>query len=175
MAALDETWTRIRAANEAAGWTGWSLSERDQLEALAEELNRDLRYPVIHCWATNNGRQLTFWCRYCKAHHVHGRHHGPGTMSYYTDDERVATEHPDSPLPDRVWQQYLLRFGQCTYNSRYPGGRGICTCPMGSADGHRAPHCWKADSGYRWHGYVLHEVHANDARACTKPKRTVRR
>ena len=172
---LDETWQRIRAANEAVGWAGWPLAQRDQIEALADDLNRDLRYPVIHCWATNNGSQLTFWCRYCKDYHTHGRHHGPETMSYYLDDERAATEHPDSPLPQHMWHEYLSRFGDCTYNSRYPGGKGFCTCPMGSADGHRVEHCWKEDSAYRGRGYLLHEVPANDKRACAKPKRRTRK
>lgn len=173
-ATLDETWQRIRAANEAVGWAGWPLAQRDQIEALADDLNRDLlRYPVIHAWRTKNGSQLQFWCRYCKDYHVHGRH-SPNDAEYYSHPDRVATENPCSPLPQRMWLRYLSRFANCTFDSRYPGGRGICTCPMGSGDGHRAPHCWRDDSGYKQRGYLLHEVEPEDPRATTKPPRLVR-
>lgn len=39
----EDTWTRIEHANAAAGWpTGWTVAERDQIEALADDLNREL-------------------------------------------------------------------------------------------------------------------------------------
>ena len=169
MAELTETWRRIRAANDAAGWAGWPLAERDQIEALADDLNRELRFTVVHAWATRNGSQLTFWCRYCKTHHVHGRHHGPETVDHYTHASSVASEHPDSPVSERMWREYLSRFGECTYSSWVPGGFGICTCPVGSADGHRVAHCWNTQSPYWATGYRLHEVPANDVRALRKP------
>jgi hypothetical protein len=38
-----ETWSRIEEANKAAGWPNdWTVAERDQMEALAENLNREL-------------------------------------------------------------------------------------------------------------------------------------
>ena len=43
MTLVEETWSRIEEANIAAGWSGdWSLAERDQLEALADEMNLEL-------------------------------------------------------------------------------------------------------------------------------------
>lgn len=169
MTALDETWTRIRAANEAAGWAGWPLAARDQIEAMADDLNRDLRYPIVHAWAVNRGSQLKFWCVGCKGYHVHGRHSGPSFAAWARKAEETA--HPDSPLSAQMWETYVHRVERCTYNIHVPGGRGTCTCPMGSGDGHRAPHCWRADSPFQRYGYVLHEVEPNDARATAKPSR----
>lgn len=169
MAVLDETWTRIRAVNEAVGWGGWTLAERDQLEALANDLNRDLKYPVVHAWATKDGSQLQFWCVGCNTHHVHGRHHGSSFVAW-AREEAEKSAHPSSPLTGRMWAAYTQRFANCTYNPDVPGGRGICTCPMGCGDGHRSPHCWNTYSPYWNHGYRLHEVEPHDARATVKPK-----
>jgi hypothetical protein len=39
----DDAWTRIEEANRAAGWPNdWTVAERDQIEALADDLNREL-------------------------------------------------------------------------------------------------------------------------------------
>jgi hypothetical protein len=39
----EDTWTRIDEANLAAGWPNdWTVAERDQIEALADDLNREL-------------------------------------------------------------------------------------------------------------------------------------
>jgi 3-polyprenyl-4-hydroxybenzoate decarboxylase len=39
----------------------YSVAEKEQINALAKELDRDIElYPVVHCWRTNNGSQLTF-------------------------------------------------------------------------------------------------------------------
>lgn len=171
----EETWERINAANAAAGWpTDFSVAERDQIDALARELDRQLqRYPVIHAWPTNNGSQLTFWCQWCKTHHVHGRHSG---TSYLDAVARANAKENWTPrfgaiLPLRVWKRYLQRFASCRYNPNKPGGRGFCTCPVGSGNGHRVAHCWRTDSAYYDHGYILHEVEPNDARALRKPTR----
>jgi hypothetical protein len=69
---LEEKWSRIEEANMAAGWFGeWSTEERDEIDSLAAKLDREIQlYPVIHAWRTNKGSQLTFWCTYCKDHHV---------------------------------------------------------------------------------------------------------
>jgi len=160
--------------------TNWKVAERDQINALAKELDREVElYPVIHAWRTNyhGGSQLTFWCRYCKDHHVHGRHHGPGT---FRDDENVVQLRttPEGlirriPGMARLWKAYVRRFEQCTYNPDVPGGRGVCTCPIGSGDGHRVAHCWNREPGsYYEHRYILHEVEPNDARATRRPQRT---
>ena len=46
MTLAQETWSRIEEANIAAGWFGeWTLAERDQIEALADDLNRELLAP----------------------------------------------------------------------------------------------------------------------------------
>lgn len=164
MTALTETWGRIREANAAAGWEGWSLAQRDQLEALADDLNRDLKYPVVHAWRTRDGSQLQFWCVGCQALHVHGRHQGSSFVVWSHNAEKSA--HPDSILTDRIWDAYVQRFADCSYNPDVPGGRGFCTCPVGSGDGHRVAHCSNEKSPYWRHGYVLHEVPANDIRAC---------
>lgn len=43
MTLVEETWRRIDQANVAAGWFGeWTVAERDQIEALADELNAEL-------------------------------------------------------------------------------------------------------------------------------------
>jgi len=54
MSQIDDTWQRIAAANRAAGIDrGWSLAERDQMEAAADDLNRELeRSPVVHAWCS---------------------------------------------------------------------------------------------------------------------------
>lgn len=42
MTPFDDTWNRIEACNIAAGWFGeWTVAERDQIEALADDLNRE--------------------------------------------------------------------------------------------------------------------------------------
>ena len=43
MTLVEETWSRINEANIAAGWFGeWTVAERDQIEALADDLNQEL-------------------------------------------------------------------------------------------------------------------------------------
>lgn len=167
------------------GWPDpddWTVAERDQIIAMAkEEDSRVDLFPVVHAWRTryHGGSQLTFWCRYCKDHHVHGRHSGPGR--YVDPDDNVVQVRttPEGlirriPGMARLWKAYVRRFETCRYNPDVPGGRGICTCPMGSGDGHRVAHCWKEDSPYFRHGYILHEVEPEDPRAFTKPKRARR-
>lgn len=155
----DCTWNRIAAANHAAGVDPqWSVAERDQMGALADDLNRELdRFPVVHAWRTKNGSQLTFWCTFCNTHHVHGRH---------GRDTDTRGPRAGSVLPVRLWKAYIKKSDDCT--RRF--GRGFCTCPPGSGDGHRAPHCTNRDGDYYRYGYVLHEVEANDARALDKPR-----
>lgn len=158
---LDETWQRISETNKAAGvQVDWTATERGQMEALADDLNRALeRHPIIHAWRTSNGRQLQFWCKFCKDYHTHGRH---GSASEFNGKDS------GSLLPVRLWRQYVRKYADCTYRF----GRGFCTCPIGSGDGHRAPHCWNRKPGHYYeHGYILREVEPNDARALQKPNR----
>jgi hypothetical protein len=171
MSDLDETWQRIAAANAAAGVDfDLSVAERDQLEALADDLNRELlRFPVIHAWPTKNGSQLQFWCKYCKDHHYHGRHLGPSRidaiMQWDAEDNWVPRA--DAVLPLQLWQRHLQQFAGCQHHD----GRGFCTCPAGSGDGHRGPHCGNRTGDYYHRGYILYEVEPNDARAERKPGR----
>jgi hypothetical protein len=46
----------------------------------------------------------------------------------------------------------------CPLHGDLHNGRAICTCPVGSGDGHRVAHCWTESSPYRKTGYVLREV-----------------
>ncbi|BBY86691.1 hypothetical protein MTOK_24730 [Mycolicibacterium tokaiense] len=153
----DDTWNRIAEANAAAGIdTDWSVAERDQTEALADDLNRELeRFPVVHAWRNKSGSQLQFWCRFCKSHHFHGRHGG-------NPDTRGPGA--GSVLPVRLWKRYIKKFDDCTFRF----GRGFCTCPAGCADGHRAPHCSNRQGDYYTRGYILHEVEPNDYRATSR-------
>lgn len=175
---LDETWQRIDAANKAAGGqVDWTVAERDQMEALADDLNRELeRYPVIHAWRIDNGSGLAFWCKHCKTHHVHGRHGGQGTVEAYNrwDAESNWVPRSDAVLPLWRWKAHLQQFAGCAFNLNFPGGRGICTCPAGSGDGHRAAHCGNREGAWYEHGYILHEVEPNDARALREPQRKPR-
>ena len=158
----DETWQRIAAANRAAGVdAGWTVAQRDQMEALVSDMNFELdRYPVIHAWRSKNGSQLQFWCKFCRDHHFHGRHGG---------NPETRGPRAGSVLPLRLWKRYIKKHADCTHRF----GRGFCTCPAGSGDGHRAPHCWNRQMGeYYRRGYILHEVEPNDSRALRKPKRT---
>jgi hypothetical protein len=42
----EDAWTRIEEANLAARWPNdWTTAERDQIEALADDLNRELLEP----------------------------------------------------------------------------------------------------------------------------------
>ncbi|MCV7230635.1 hypothetical protein [Mycolicibacterium komossense] len=159
MIELDDTWRRIYDANTAAGIaTDWTLAERDQMEALAADMDRELqRYPVIHAWPTANGSQLQFWCTFCKDHHSHGRHGVP-------PEDRLGS--PGSLLSERKWSEYLQMIDSCTFN-----GRGICSCPPGNGDGHRGTHCGNRSGAYYQHGYILHEVRPDDSRAIRKPTR----
>jgi hypothetical protein len=159
MSQPDETWQRIAEANKAAGVDSeWSVAERDQIEALADDLNRELeRYPVIHAWRSKNGSQLQFWCKYCRDHHFHGRH----------GDSDTRRPRAGSVLPLRLWKRHIKKYADCP--RRF--GRGFCTCPMGSGDGPRAAHCSNRDGDYYRHGYTLHEVEPNDSRAFRKPSR----
>ena len=49
---IEDTWNRIEEANLAAGWPNdWTLAERDQIEALAEDLNKELlAAPATRSW-----------------------------------------------------------------------------------------------------------------------------
>lgn len=165
MTILNETWQRIAEANAAAGVADdWTVAERDQMEALADDLNRELEWaPMVYAWRTKNGSQLQFWCQHRKGYHHHGRH---VTGQGYSLDGKAG-----SVLPLRLWKRYVRKIQFCNYNPDAPGGRGFCTCPAGISDGHRAAHCWKEDSGYYSHGYFLHEVEPNDERATVRPKR----
>lgn len=178
MSQFNETWQRIADANTAAGVdTDWTVAERDQMEAFADDLNRDLElYPVIHAWRTNDGSQLQFWCQYCKDHHFHGRHLGPARIESIKrwDAERNWVPRADAVVPLPLWQRHLQQSADCTFNDTVLGGRGFCTCPAGSGDGHRASHCWNREGAYCAHGYILYEVEPNDGRALQKPKRTRR-
>jgi hypothetical protein len=178
-----DTRSRIEYVNNevygslAGELTDWSSAERDQINKWAREEDRDIDlYPVVHCWRTDSGSGLTFWCIHCKTHHTHGRHGGPSYIESVNrwDAEDKWVPRVDAVLPLRLWRRYLQRFGKCTYNPNVPGGRGVCTCPFGSGDGHRVAHCWKRDAGYYDHGYILHEVAPDDPRATVKPKRTRR-
>jgi hypothetical protein len=175
MSQPDETWQRIVDANKAAGVdVEWSVADRDQIEALADDLNRELeRYPVVHAWRTKNGSQLEFWCGFCNGMHAHGRHLGPARVEAIKrwDAEENWVPRSDSVLPLHLWIDHLEQFAGCTYNHLVPGGRGFCTCPAGSGDGHRVAHCWKRDGAYYDRGYILHEVEPNDGRALHKPNR----
>jgi hypothetical protein len=139
------------------------------MEALADDLNRELaRYPVIHAWRTQNGSQLKFWCQFCNSHHTHGRHLGPARIEAIKlwDAETNWVPRTDTVLPLHLWQRHLQQFADCRFN-----GKGYCTCPTGSGDGHRTPHCGNRDGAYYERGYILHEVEPNDARALHKPVR----
>lgn len=167
MSDLDDTWQRIAQANQAAGIDPqWSVAERDQMEAAANDFNRELqRHPVVHAWQTKSGRELTFWCKNCKCHHTHGRHGGGGLR-----DDKGPKSH--SVLSPQLWKRYLQRLRHCRYDLWSPGQRhATCTCPIGSGDGHRAAHCANRDGAWYRHGYILHEVEPNDVRAFHKPKR----
>lgn len=178
----NNTRERLAAVARAVGWPEpdeWTADERDQINAMAKEEDRNIeRFPVVHAWRTDSGSGLEFWCKYCKSHHTHGRHSGPSYAEAITrwDAEDNWVPRVDAALPLNLWRRYLARFGKCKFNPNVPGGRGFCTCPMGSGDGHRATHCGNRDSGpYYEHGYILHEVEPNDARATAKPKRMKRR
>lgn len=162
------------------GWTGGSIlgcGEEWTVSQLAKQLDQQLdRYPVVHAWRTDNGSGLTFWCKFCKSHHTHGRHGGPGEAEVHDrwDAEDNWVPRIDAALPLRLWRRYLQRFTSCKFNSNKPGGRGFCTCPTGSGDGHRSTQCTNRSGAYYEHGYILHEVEPNDARATRKPTRTRR-
>ncbi|AMU74388.1 hypothetical protein [Mycobacteroides abscessus] len=177
-----DTRSRIEACNAAAygesaeELTDWTQAERDQINALAKDQDRQIDlYPVVHAWRTDNGSGLTFWCKFCKSHHTHGRHGGPGKAEAHDrwDAEENWVPRIDAVLPLRLWRRYLQRFSTCKFNPNKPGGRGFCTCPVGSGDGHRAAHCGNRTGAYYEHGYILHEVEPNDARATRRPTRTL--
>jgi hypothetical protein len=137
-------------------------------------LDREIElYPVVHCWRTDRGAQLTFWCRWCNKFHWHGRHLGDAYVRCEGAENELSST-AGSPVSDRMWLAHLNEYASCTFNDRVCGGRGICTCPTGSGDGHRVAHCHNAKSGYYDHGYILHEVEPNDVRALTKPPRKTR-
>ncbi len=173
----NDTRERLAIVANAVGWddpNDYSVAEKDQQNALVRDLDREVElYPVVHAWSTDNGSGLKFWCKYCNTHHVHGRHGGPGAVDAYNrrDAEDNWVARLDAVLPLRLWRRYLQRFGRCKFNDRFPGGLGVCTCPVGSGDGHRVAHCGNRENGYYEHGYILHEVEPNDARATRKPSR----
>ena len=154
---------RLNQAISQGGGVAVMPQDWVEIDALAQELNNDLElYPVIHAWPTKDGAQLTFWCAYCKDHHVHGRHIG---------FENLVARFGTHPLGPGLTAR---RFA-CTFNDRVPGGRGFCTCPIASGDGHRVAHCYHMDSPYWQHGYIIHEVPAGDARALRKVSRPRRK
>lgn len=165
---------RLTEVNRAIGLPPPTPEELAEISRRANDVIRQLvRHPVVHAWATKSGSQLQFWCRYCEKYHYHGRHMG---SSYIDAENRWDEEHnwqpnPNAVLPLHAWRKYLSKFIGCRYNPNVPGGKGVCSCPFGCADGHRAAHCWREDSGYRRGGYILHEVHPNDERAHRKPRR----
>jgi hypothetical protein len=168
---------RLTEAFRAAGWPPPTEQDVAEASGLADEFEREMEsYPFIHAWATKNGSQLQFWCRYCNRHHFHGRHSGPSHADVQDswDIENNWVPRLDAVLPLRLWRRHLQRFRDCRYDDRYPGGRGLCTCPVGSGDGHRSPHCGNRDGEYYSNGYILHEVHPNDDRALRKPNRNRR-
>lgn len=196
----DETWERLEAANAAGALAvgrehvAFTVAERDQIDALARDLDRELqRYPVIHAWPASNGSQLAFWCIGCETEHVHGRHigrdycfhcrahHAHGThppapgctdCNYCQVETKLLARRSFAPVArqaDQGWRRQVAAREACEYNPNVPGGRGFCTCPIGSGDGHRVAHCYNTASPYYAHGYILHEVEPNDARALTKP------
>lgn len=168
----DETWERIYAAN-AVGSPEWanrlfSVAETDQIDSMARDMDRQIaRYPVIHAWGTKDNSQLTFWCEGCETHHVHGRHASLASILN-------AFGSSCGNLGD-LWLEYLKKFEACDYNPNVPGGRGFCTCPVGTGNGHRVAHCYNTDSPYWEYGYYLHEVEPNDFRALQKPANYRRR
>jgi hypothetical protein len=168
---------RLAMVASVVGWedpNDYSQAEKDQQNALVRDLDRQVeRYPVVHAWRTDKGSGLVFWCKYCKSEHTHGRHHGPGRFAEDDNVVQLRTT-PDGrirriPGMARLWKKYVLRHEQCMFNPNRPGGRGVCTCPMGSGDGHRSTHCTSRNGEYFKHGYFLHEVEPNDARATRKP------
>jgi hypothetical protein len=175
---MTDTWDRINAANAAAGvFEEWSVAERDQIEALAVELNLELeQYQVIHCYRTKDGTQLTFWCQFCKRHHLHGRHMRDDYLRYASQllsGQRAESDPERSSLAvflEFPFRAYLRKVASCAYGN----GSGVCTCPTGIGDGHRIEHCHNPKSPYNAHGYILHEVEPNDIRALTKPPRKPR-
>lgn len=175
---LDDTWARIYEANRASGvCLNYTVAERDQMEALADDLNRELRrYPVVYAWRTKDGSQLQFWCMHCRTQHVHGRHLGASRIEAINrwDAESNWFPRSDAILPQWLWVAHLQEFADCRFNEHVLRGRGICTCPAGSGDGHRAAHCWNRDGAHYEQGYILYEVEPNDARAVCKPKRARR-
>lgn len=156
------------------GYEPFSVEEAHQICQVTDQIVETIeRYPVVHAWRTNNGSQLTFWCKYCMDYHTHGRHSGDSYVRAVArrDAEDGWNPRADAVLPLRIWKRYMRQHASCMYNSDVPGGFGFCTCPMGSGDGHRAAHCWKREPDtFYAHGYILHEVEPNDARA-TKPTR----
>lgn len=167
-------------AHPNPGWSGGRVlgcGEDWTVNKLSSQLDHELElYPVVHAWRTDNGSGLTFWCKFCKSHHIHGRHHGPASVE--ADNRRDAEDNwaPrfDAVLPLRLWRRYLQRSSGCKFNPNKPGGRGFCTCPTGSGDGHRSTQCGNRRGAYYEHGYILHEVEPNDSRATRKPTRTWR-
>lgn len=173
-----EAFTRFDSETyQNPGWSGGrelGCGEDWTVAKLSSELDDELeRYPVVHAWRTDSGSGLTFWCRYCKVHHTHGRHGGPEQVETEKrwDAEANRVPHIDTVLSEKLWQEYLSQMAACKFNPNVPGGRGTCTCPMGSGDGHRAADCHNRGSGWYEHGYVLHEVAPDDTRATRKPKR----
>lgn len=158
------------------GYEPFTVEEARQINAGAERIAQDTEdCPVVHAWRTKNGSQLTFWCKHCKEHHFHGRHMGDSyvTAVARSDAQNNWMPRGDAVLPLRLWKQRMRQFASCTFNDRVPGGSGFCTCPMGSGDGHRQPHCYNQKPGRHYEcGYFLHEVEPNDTRATRKPPRS---
>lgn len=121
----------IDLANEPlGGGSAPCLTISEQIRAIGAELEA-LQCPEIE--VIRDGVQLRFRrkCPWCRDYHWHGAHSSchPGA------DECPCPRHPD-----------------------YHHSRGICLCPLGSADGHRGAHCWAPGSPYRRTGYILREV-----------------
>lgn len=166
---------RLEAIRHRLGLPEFTDEERKEIPVLADQFNQGLsRFPVVFALAVNNNTQLEFWCKFCKAYHLHGRHGGQGHVDAENryDAEQGWFPRIDAVLPVRRWKRYLQRFSECRYDLWSPLRRkAMCTCPAGSGDGHRAPHCSNREPGrYYEHGYILYEVPPGDPRATRAPR-----
>ena len=103
-----------------------------------------------HCRSTVTITDNAGWCDTCKCPILVGK--------------------PDGGLIE-VWCRYCNcnhTHGRCVSGAknvesscRHYGHYGVpCTCPPGTGDGHRHPHCTNMDSPYRDTGYIVVEAPA---------------
>ncbi|WP_104183292.1 hypothetical protein [Mycobacterium avium] len=104
------------------GLPDFTDDERREIVRLATQIDKELRYPVVHAWKTKDGSQLQFWCKYCRTHHVHGRHLGPSRVEAIKrwDAEDNWVPRIDAVLPLRLWKRHLQQFADCTFNVSVP-------------------------------------------------------